>query len=51
MTAGSPLHFRSRRNALLVGYLGILVGAAALYDAYEARGKQKSFLVKFLPGA
>ena len=29
---GSPLHFRSRSTALLVGYAGLFVGAAALFD-------------------
>lgn len=47
----APIHFRRRSTALAVGYLGILLGAAALYDAYEGRGQTKPFLVKFLPGA
>lgn len=48
--ASSPVHFRSRSTALLIGYAGILLGAAALFDAYEGRGRPKPFLVKFLPG-
>jgi hypothetical protein len=39
-----------RRAALLLGYGGILVGAWALWDAYEGRGKQRPFAAKFLPG-
>jgi hypothetical protein len=39
-----------RRAALLLGYGGILVGALALWDAYELRGKRRPFLVKLLPG-
>lgn len=42
---------RDRRTALLLGYGGILVGALALWDAYEMRGRRRPFLVKFLPGA
>jgi hypothetical protein len=40
-----------RRAALLIGYGGIIVGALALWDAYELRGKKRPFLTKFLPGA
>ncbi|MGW3926342.1 hypothetical protein [Streptomyces sp. NPDC005093] len=42
---------RDRRAALLVGYGGIVIGALALWDAYELRGKRRPFLTKFLPGA
>jgi hypothetical protein len=42
---------RSRRTSLLIGYGGIIVGALALWDAYELRGKRRPFLTKFLPGA
>lgn len=42
--------FRDRRTALLVGYGGILLGAWALWDAYETRGRQRPFFTKFLPG-
>lgn len=47
----SPLHFKSRRTALWVGYGGILIGAMALFDAYEGRGRQRPFATRFLPGA
>jgi hypothetical protein len=40
-----------RRAALLIGYGGIVVGALALWDAYELRGRRRPFLTKFLPGA
>jgi hypothetical protein len=40
-----------RRAALLIGYGGIVVGALALWDAYELRGRKRPFLTKFLPGA
>lgn len=40
---------RNRRTALLLGYGGILLGSLALYDAYEHRGKDRPFAVKFLP--
>lgn len=42
---------RDRRTALVIGYGGILVGAWALWDAYECRGKPRPFAAKFLPGA
>jgi hypothetical protein len=42
---------RDRRAALCLGYGGILVGALALWDAYERRGKRRPFVTKFLPGA
>jgi hypothetical protein len=41
----------SRQTALIVGYGGILVGAWALWEAYEKRGVKRPFLTKFLPGA
>jgi hypothetical protein len=40
----------NRRAALIIGYGGILVGAWALWDAYEMRGKRRPFLTKLLPG-
>jgi hypothetical protein len=49
-TGRGPL-IPSRRAALLLGYGGILLGAVALWDAYERRGKRRPFLTKFLPGA
>lgn len=45
------LVFGSRNVALTIGYGGILIGSYALWEAYESRGKQRPFLVKFLPGA
>jgi hypothetical protein len=41
---------RDRRLALVIGYVGILGGALALWDAYEGRGRQRPFYVKLLPG-
>ncbi|MFJ3540364.1 hypothetical protein ACIPQA_33595 [Streptomyces sp. NPDC090109] len=40
-----------RDTALLLGYGGILLGAWALWQAYEVRGQTRPFLTKFLPGA
>lgn len=40
-----------QRMALLIGYGGILVGALALWDAYEGRNRTRPFVTKFLPGA
>jgi hypothetical protein len=42
---------RNRHTALVIGYGGILIGAAALWDAYERRGRTRPFMTKFLPGA
>lgn len=41
---------RDRNTALWVGYLGIVIGALALYDAYENRGRRRPFATKLLPG-
>jgi hypothetical protein len=41
---------RDRRIALWLGYGGILLGAACLWDAYENRGRRRPMLTKFLPG-
>jgi len=40
-----------RRTALVGGYALITLGSMLLWDAYEARGKARPFLTKFLPGA
>lgn len=40
---------KNRRHALALGYLGVIVGAVALYDAYETRGKERPFITRFLP--
>lgn len=39
-----------RRTALLGGVGCILVGAWLLYDAFEARGRNRPFVMRFLPG-
>lgn len=41
---------QDRRTALVVGYGGILLGAYALWEAYEGRGRRRPFMTKFLPG-
>jgi hypothetical protein len=41
---------RDQQLALIIGYAGIILGALALWDAYEARGRQRPFMVKLLPG-
>lgn len=43
-------YIRDQQTALLIGYAGILIGALALWDAYEGRGKARPFLTKLLPG-
>lgn len=43
-------YIKDRKVALVVGYGGILVGALALYDAYENRGRLRPFATKLLPG-
>lgn len=40
---------RDRRVALWLAYGGLLIGAIAMYDAYENRGRQRPFLEKMLP--
>lgn len=45
-----PPYIKDRRHALLLGYGGIIVGALALWDAYEARGRRRPFASKLLPG-
>lgn len=41
---------KNRTLALAVGYGGIVIGALALYDAYENRGARRPFATKLLPG-
>ncbi len=41
---------RDRRAALVIGYGGILIGAWALWEAYEKRGRRRPFVTKLLPG-
>lgn len=42
---------KDRNTALLIGYGGIIIGALALWDAYENRHRRRPFLTKLLPGA
>lgn len=42
---------RDRSTALLIGYTGMIIGALALWDAYENRGRSRPFATKLLPGA
>jgi hypothetical protein len=39
-----------RRRVLWIGYLGIVLGSYALYEAYEKRGAKRPFATKLLPG-
>lgn len=39
-----------RQLAVLGGVASICLGAWLLYDAYDARGRQRPFLMRFLPG-
>lgn len=39
-----------RRTAQLAGVSFVCLGAWLLYDAYEARGRTRPFLMKLLPG-
>lgn len=39
-----------RRTAQLAGVLLLTAGAYCLYDAYEARGRSRPFIARFLPG-
>ena len=41
---------RDRNTALWIGYAGIVIGALALYDAYENRNRRRPFATKLLPG-
>jgi hypothetical protein len=42
---------RNRRTALYLGYGGLILGALAMYDAYENRGHRRPLLTKFLPAS
>lgn len=48
MARRTPM-IKNRRYALLLGYGGVILGAVALYDAYEKRGKERPFITRFLP--
>lgn len=50
MSGRRRAYIKDRRTALVLGYGGILLGALALYDAYENRGKHRPFATKLLPG-
>lgn len=47
--SGRPV-IRDRRTAQLAGVLLLTAGAFCLYDAYEARGRSRPFVARFLPG-
>ena len=40
---------RDPRQAKLMGVLFVCVGSYLLYDAYEARGRQRPFVARLLP--
>jgi hypothetical protein len=40
-----------QRTAVTLGALAVFVGSLLLWDAYEARGKRRPFLLNMLPGA
>lgn len=42
---------KDRQTALLGGIALLVLGSALLYDAYENRGRNRPFALKFLPGA
>ena len=46
---GRPL-VKNRTVALVGGILLVVAGMWLLYDAYEARGIDKPFAMRFLPG-
>lgn len=41
---------RNRNTALWGGIALLIAGSWLLYDAYEGRGRQRPFAVRFLPG-
>jgi hypothetical protein len=43
--------FRKANTAAAVGIVLVCAGAYLLHDAYDARGRSKPFLMKFVPGA
>jgi hypothetical protein len=42
---------KDRQVALYAGIAALCLGSWLLYDAYEARGRQRPFAARFLPGA
>jgi uncharacterized membrane protein HdeD (DUF308 family) len=49
VSGGRPV-IPDRRTAQLAGVLMVCGGAYLLYDAYEARGRQRPFWTRLLPG-
>ena len=42
---------RSRTTCLYGGVAALLVGSMLLYDAYEGRGRDRPFWLRFLPAS
>lgn len=42
---------RNRQTALLAGACMVVAGSFLLYDAYEGRGRQRPWGMKWIPGA
>jgi hypothetical protein len=49
MSRRGPL-VRDHGTAVLLGLAAITLGAYLIYDAYEGRGRQRPFWLKFAPG-
>ena len=47
---GKPL-IADQRTALWLGVAVYLAGTACLWDAHENRGRQRPFVLRWLPGA
>ena len=43
--------FRNPSTSALVGGAMLLIGAWLLHDAYEARGRARPFVLRFLPAS
>lgn len=41
---------RNPQHALCLGLVLTITGAYLLYDAHEARGRSRPFLLRFVPG-
>lgn len=41
-------HIRNRDHAAFAGVVLLALGAWCLYDAYEGRGRERPFLIRFL---
>lgn len=46
----SQTRIPDRRTAQALGVLLVVAGAYCLHDAYENRGRQRPFALRFLPG-